>query len=337
MSSTHFSNPNPARGPIPVADERDAAERFARRPWPTAPLKDLTVSFEFFPPATPVGEESLVRCAESLAPFAPKFVSVTYGAGGTTQDRTHNAIARIATVPGLNVAGHLTCVGASREAIGGVIDQYLGNGVRHIVALRGDAPEGTDGSPRSDGYADAIELVTGIRKHTEHIGAHEFEISVGAYPEVHPKAASAGADMDNLKRKIDAGATRAITQFFFDADVYLRFLDQARAAGITVPILPGLMPVTNFAGVVRFSERAGTSVPKWMFDLFGGLDDNPEMQQLIAATLAAEQCRRLAEHGVTDFHFYTMNKPELTAATCRILGINPRTSTTAETAEQKVS
>jgi methylenetetrahydrofolate reductase (NADPH) len=323
MTGSSFTNPNPAKSPIPVSDERDAAERFARRPWPASPINDLTVSFEFFPPATPAGEESLVRTAEVLAPFNPKFVSVTYGAGGTTQERTHTAIARVAQIPGLNVAGHLTCVGASQEAIGGVIDQYLANGVRHIVALRGDAPEGSDGTPRPDGYRDAAHLVEGIRKHTDHL-SEPFEVSVGAYPEVHPKATSAQADMDNLKRKIDAGATRAITQFFFDADVYLRFLDRARAAGITVPILPGLMPVTNFAGVVRFSERAGTSVPKWMFDLFGGLDDNPEMQQLIAATIAAEQCRRLAEHGVTDFHFYTMNKPELTAATCRILGISPK-------------
>jgi methylenetetrahydrofolate reductase (NADPH) len=330
--SGKFSNPHPINKPLPESDERDAQERFAKRPWPASPIRDIEVSFEFFPPNTPTGEESLVRCAEVLAPFAPKFVSVTYGAGGTTQDRTHSAIGRLTNVEGLNVAGHLTCVGASRDVIGSVIDDYLAAGVRHIVALRGDAPEGSDGSTVEEGYADAVALVEGIRKHTDGL-FHDFEISVGAYPEVHPKAESAQADMDNLKRKIDAGATRAITQFFFDADVYLRFLEKARAAGITVPILPGIMPVTNFAGVQRFSARCGTSIPSWMHDLFGGLDDNPEMQQLIAATLAAEQCRRLAEHGVTDFHFYTMNKPELTAATCRILGISPAVRT-AEKAQR---
>lgn len=306
--------------------EQDAAERLGRRPWPATPIRgDIRVSFEFFPPATPAGEANLARCAEQLAPLAPRFVSVTYGAGGTTQDRTQAAVSRLAGETELDVAGHLTCVGATKDELGSVIDDYVSAGVRHIVALRGDAPEGAENDGCLDGgYGDAAELVSGIRRHVENTDAADFEISVGAYPEVHPKAASPQADIDSLKQKLDAGADRAITQFFFDADVYLRFLERARAAGITAPIVPGIMPVTNFTNMCRFAERCGTSVPSWMHDLFGGLDDAPEVQQLVAATVAAEQCRRLVEHGVTDFHFYTMNRPELTAATCRILGVHQK-------------
>ncbi|MGH1491204.1 MAG: methylenetetrahydrofolate reductase [NAD(P)H] [Acidimicrobiales bacterium] len=310
----------------------EAAERLDRRTGGATPITtDLRVSFEFFPPATPAGSKTLEASAAALAPFDPTFVSVTYGAGGSSQDKTFAALDQLSAIDGLPVAGHLTCVSACRDTIGGVIDSYREKGLKHIVALRGDAPaEDDDGcvdGVHPNGYCDAVELVEGIRSRAD---SDEIEISVGAYPEVHPKAISAKADMDNLKRKIDAGADRAITQFFFDADVFLRFLDQTRAAGITAPIVPGIMPVTNFAGICRFSERCGTTVPQWMHDLFDGLDDAPEIRELVAATVAAEQCKRLVEHGVRDFHFYTMNKPNLTAATCRILGITPAPAKNAE-------
>ncbi len=317
-----------AHTPVPV-DEVDAYERLARRPWPATPIRaDIDVSFEFFPPAIAAGTAALARCVEQLAPLGPKFVSVTYGAGGTTQDTTQSAVTDLASIPGLSVAGHLTCVGSTVANVAEVIDNYLAVGVHHIVALRGDTPStpatpatGT-GTASGNGYSTAIELVAAIRRHAEERDT-DIEISVAAYPEVHPKAVSAASDLDNLKAKIDAGATRAITQFFFDADVFLRFLDSARAAGIDVPIVPGIMPVTNFAGVTRFAARCRTTVPDWMHDLFAGLDDMPDVQPLVAATVAAEQCRRLAEHGVREFHFYTMNRAELTAATCRILGVRP--------------
>jgi len=313
--------------------EDETAARLARRPWPTTPLHpDVEVSFEFFPPATPTGEANLARCAQQLAPLNPSFVSVTYGAGGTTQDRTQLAVSRLADETDLSVAGHLTCVGATREQIATVIDDYLAAGVRHIVALRGDAPEGQEDGSVEGGYRDAAELVAGIREHVAGTDAEDLQISVGAYPEVHPKAASPQADLESLKHKLDAGADRALTQFFFDTDAFLRFLDNARSAGITAPIVPGIMPVTNFANVRRFSERCGTAIPGWMHDLFADLDDAPEVHQMIAATVAAEQCRRLAEHGVNQFHFYTMNKPELTAATCRILGVRPAPAVEAATA-----
>jgi methylenetetrahydrofolate reductase (NADPH) len=304
--------------------ERETAERFSRRPWPVTPLRPgIEVSFEFFPPATPVGEASLAACAETLAPLNPSFVSVTYGAGGTTQDRTQRVIERLAAETDVPVAGHLTCVSATREQVGAVIDGYTAAGVRHIVALRGDAPVGAADGPVAGGYGDAAELVAGIRRHVEGTPAQDLQISVGAYPEVHPKAASPQADLDNLKAKLEAGADRAITQFFFDTDVFLRFLERARNAGITAPIVPGIMPVANFSNIRRFSERCGTSIPGWMHDLFADLDDAPEIHQMVAATVAAEQCRQLAEHGITQVHFYTMNKAELTAATCRMLGVTP--------------
>ncbi len=304
--------------------EIDATQRLARRPWPTTRLNPkINVSFEFFPPATEAGLAGLSRCAEVLAPLAPSFVSVTYGAGGSTQERTKTAVASLIKTTGLPVAGHLTCAGATKEVVNEVIDHYAAGGVRHIVALRGDAPAGMADGAVDGGYADAAELVAAIRRRLERSPSANFEISVAAYPEVHPKAVSPMADMDNLKRKLDAGADRAITQFFFDTDVFLRFLDNARSAGITAPIVPGIMPVTNFKGISGFAKRCGTNVPPWMHELFGDLEDAPEMHQLVAATVAAEQCRRLAESGVSDFHFYTMNKPQLTAATCRILGVKP--------------
>lgn len=307
--------------------ELETAARLARRPWPAAPIRrEVKVSFEFFPPATPVGEANLAACADQLAPLQPSFVSVTYGAGGTTQDRTQSAVRQLASDTGLDVAGHLTCVGATRDEIATVIEDYLSVGVRHIVALRGDAPEGQTEGGVAGGYHDAAELVAGIRSHVDGTAAQDLQISVGAYPEVHPKASSAQADLDSLKKKLDAGADRALTQFFFDTDAFLRFLEAARKSGITAPIIPGIMPVTSFENICRFSERCGTSVPAWMHGLFADLSDAPEVHQMVAATVAAEQCRRLAEHGVNEFHFYTMNKPELTAAVCRILGVKPAPS-----------
>ena len=319
-----------------VSDDQvaETAARLARRPWPTTSIRGgINVSFEFFPPPSPAAAENLLSCADALAPLSPSFVSVTYGAGGTTQDRTYAAVSQLAARTDLDIAGHLTCVGATREQVGTVIDRYLEVGVRHIVALRGDPPEGQQDGTVAGGYGDAAALVAGIRRHTDGTDASDLEISVGAYPEVHPKAASAQADLDNLKRKLDAGADRAITQFFFETDTFLRFLDRAHSAGISAPIVPGIMPVTNFENIVRFSSRCGTQIPGWMQDLFGGLDEAPEVRQLVAATVAAEQCRILAEHGINDFHFYTMNKPELTAATCRILGVRPAAAAIAAQAE----
>lgn len=303
-----------------------AAERLDRRDSVTSPIRsDVNVSFEFFPPATPAGSDTLEASAAQLAAFDPHFVSVTYGAGGSSQNKTFDAIARVTETSHTPVAGHLTCVAATRQTIHEVVDEYRAMGVTRIVALRGDAPDDATGCDASgahpEGYQSAAELVAGIRSRPD---GGDFDISVAAYPEVHPKAKSARADMDNLKSKIDAGADRAITQFFFDADVYLRFREQAVAAGIEAPIVPGIMPITSFAGVCRFSERCGTEVPRWVRELFDGLDEAPEVRDLVAATVAAEQCKRLVEHGVNDFHFYTMNKPNLTAATCRILGITPR-------------
>lgn len=315
-----------------------AAERLDRRPSPTTPIRcNLNVSFEFFPPATPAGAVALEASANQLAPFDPTFVSVTYGAGGSSQDKTFAALEQLAAMSNLPVAGHLTCVAASRGTVNQVVDDYAAKGITRIVALRGDAPSDADGCDEDgshhDGYRSAADLVAGIRARRD--GA-TFDISVGAYPEVHPKAASAESDMDSLKEKIDSGADRAITQFFFDADVYLRFRERAIAAGITAPIVPGIMPVTSFAGICRFSERCGTEVPPWMHEVFDGLDDAPEIRDLVAATVAAEQCKRLVEHGVTDFHFYTMNKPNLSAATCRILGISP-TRRTEQRRERRAS
>ena len=304
------------------------AERLERRVSPTTPIREgVNVSFEFFPPASKEGFQKLQDSAQQLAQFNPTFASVTYGAGGSSQDKTFAALELLTNTTDLSVAGHLTCVAADKNTIDAVIDGYIANDVKRIVALRGDAPAdatdcGADGS-HPDGYCDAADLVAGIRQRRD---ADNIDISVAAYPEVHPKAASAKSDMDNLKRKIDAGADRALTQFFFDTEAFLRFLDNARSAGITAPIVPGIMPVTNFAGIKRFSGRCGTTIPDWMEDLFADLDDVPSVRQMVAATIAAEQCKLLMEHGVRDFHFYTMNKPDLTAAVCRILGINPQSS-----------
>jgi len=278
----------------------------------------IGVSFEFFPPKTPELEAALWRTVTRLAPLAPRFVSVTYGAGGSTRERTHAIVERLEREVGLNPAAHLTCIGASRAEVDQVARQYWQSGIRHIVALRGDPPNGAGSYvPHPDGYRFAAELVAGLKRITD------FEVSVAAYPEVHPEARSAADDVDNLKRKVDAGACRAITQYFFDPDVYLRFRDRARAAGVTVPIVPGILPVTNFAQVVRFSATCGTTVPAWLSGLFDGLDDDAETRKLVAATVAAEQCRRLQQAGIDEFHFYTLNRADLTYAICHILGLRP--------------
>lgn len=284
----------------------------------SAPLKDIQVSFEFFPPKTEKMQAALWDCVERLAPLGPSFVSVTYGAGGTTRERTHETVLRIRGESGLSPAAHLTCVGATREEVDEVARTYWDAGIRHIVALRGDPPEGQGRyAPHPGGYAYAADLVVGLKR------VADFEISVAAYPEAHPEATSADADLDNLKRKIDAGATRAITQFFFDVDAYRRFLDRARKAGISVPIVPGILPVTNFAQVTKFARQCGASVPQWMGELFEGLDDDPDTRRLVAATVAMEQCQALAADGARLFHFYTLNRADLTYAICHMLGVRP--------------
>jgi methylenetetrahydrofolate reductase (NADPH) len=278
----------------------------------------LRVSFEFFPPKTAAMEEQLWHAVKRLEPLAPQFVSVTYGAGGTTRERTHATVKRIVDETSLRPAAHLTCVGATREEIDHVVRAYWQAGVRHIVALRGDPPAGsTSYVPHPGGYAYAADLVAGIRR------VADFEVSVGAYPETHPEAASPDSDLDNLRRKLDAGATRAISQYFFDVWTFLRFRDRCAKAGITAPIIPGILPVTNFQQVVKFSRMCGASVPGWLAALFDGLDEDADTRRLVAATVAAEQVRRLQEHGVEDFHFYTLNRADLTYALCHILGMRP--------------
>ncbi|MBO9713154.1 methylenetetrahydrofolate reductase [Sphingomonas sp.] len=279
---------------------------------------DVAVSFEFFPPKTEKMEETLWESIQTLSPLGPRFVSVTYGAGGTTRERTHATVARIARETPLAAAAHLTCVEATREEIDAVAEEYWASGVRHIVALRGDPPRaGEKYRTHPGGYENAAALVAGLRK------LHPFEISVAAYPECHPDSPDPAADLDNLKRKIDAGASRAITQFFFEPETFFRFRDAAAAAGIDAELVPGIMPVMNYASVLRMSGMCGTAVPAWMAHLFEGLDDHPAARQLVAATLAAELCRRLYAGGVRDFHFYTLNRAELSYAICHLLGIRP--------------
>lgn len=277
-----------------------------------------SVSFEFSPPKTEEAEENLWTAIRRLEPLNPAFVSVTYGAGGSTRDRTHRTVLRMLKETTLKPAAHLTCVEASRAEVDEVIQDYWNSGIRHIVALRGDPPAGASQyTPHPGGYAQAEDLVRGLRR------IADFDISVGAYPEVHPAALSADADLDFFKRKMDAGANRAITQYFFDTDVYLRFLDRCHAAGITLPIVPGIMPVTNFASVKRFSAMCGASVPAWLEKLFEGLDEDEGTRRMVAATVAAEQVRILQANGVDEFHFYTLNRPDLTYAIAHILGARP--------------
>ncbi|WP_038306700.1 methylenetetrahydrofolate reductase [NAD(P)H] [Phreatobacter sp. AB_2022a] len=283
----------------------------------------LKVSFEFFPPKSEEMEATLWESIERLAPLAPTFVSVTYGAGGSTRERTHATVQRIIAETQLKPAAHLTCVAATRGEVDDVIRGYWAAGVRHIVALRGD-PVGGIGTPYAShpgGYDGSPELVAGIRA----IG--DFEVSVSAYPEKHPESGSIDTDIEMLKRKVDAGATRAITQFFFDNEVYLRYLDRARAAGITIPIVPGIVPVQNFKQTAGFAARAGASIPDWLARRFEGLEGDPATRKLIAAAVAAEQVFDLVDRGVTEFHFYTMNRADLVYAVCHLLGLRPEGET----------
>ncbi|MNX68309.1 5,10-methylenetetrahydrofolate reductase [compost metagenome] len=279
----------------------------------------VNVSFEFFPPKSDEAEANLWSAIRRLEPLNPAFVSVTYGAGGSTRERTHRTVQRIISETTLRPAAHLTCVEASRDEVDEVIEGYKAIGVDHIVALRGDPPggDGIGGAyvPRTDGYANATELSRAINS----VGG--FDITVGAYPEKHPESPSIDHDIDVLKAKVDAGATRAVSQFFFDIEAFLRFRDRVRAAGVTIPLIPGIMPVSNFKGLSRMSAACGASIPDWLAAHFDGLDDDPETRKLLAASIAAETCARLQEEGFSDFHFYTLNRAELVYAICRVLGV----------------
>jgi methylenetetrahydrofolate reductase (NADPH) len=279
--------------------------------------RKLNISFEFSPPKTPEAEGLLWKAIRRLEPLRPDFISVTYGAGGSTRDRTHRTVVRVLDETGLTPAAHLTCVNASRAEVDEVIRGYWAAGVRHIVALRGDPPGQIGGAyvPPVDGYANATELTAGIR------AIAPFEVSVGAYPQIHPETGSRSRDLDVLKAKVDAGACRAITQFFFDVDDFLRFRDAVDAAGIVIPLVPGIMPVRNFAGLEWMATSSGIPVPAWLGNLFQGLDDDPATRRLVAASVAAEMCAKLEEEGFAHFHFYTSNHAELTVAVCRVLGI----------------
>jgi methylenetetrahydrofolate reductase (NADPH) len=279
----------------------------------------IRVSFEFFPPADAAMEATLWASIERLAPLEPRFISVTYGADGSTRERTHDVVTRIQRDTRLTGAPHLTCIGATRGEILEIARCYWDQGIRHLVALRGDLPQGQPRlAPGGQGFSCAAELVAGLAT------IAPFDISVAAYPEVHPEAASAQADLDNLKRKIDAGASRAITQFFYDTGKFLRFRDRCAAAGIAAPIVPGILPITRFPQVLRFAARCGASIPPWLHERIAGLEDDAETRRLIAASVAIEQVHSLAGHGVTEFHFYTLNRAELTFAICHALGIRPR-------------
>ncbi len=307
---------SPDTGPLSTSAgplDAGASEFPARTP------QRLAVSFEFSPPKTDTAERSLWETVTRLTPLRPTFFSVTYGAGGSTRQRTHETVVRLKKETGIDPAAHLTCVAASRGEIDDVARAYWDAGIRHIVALRGDPPGGMGGkyTPHPGGYENAAALVAGLRK----IG--DFQISVAGYPEKHPDSPDAQADLDNLKRKVDAGADRCITQFFFDADDFLRFRDRAAKAGIDVPIVPGIMPVTNFQGIARMAGLCGSKVPAWLAELFDGLDDDVETRRMIAATVAGDLCRRLHADGVDQFHFYTLNRADLTFAICHLLGVRP--------------
>jgi methylenetetrahydrofolate reductase (NADPH) len=276
------------------------------------------VSFEFFPPNTPAMEATLWKSIQRLAPLNPRFVSVTYGADGSTRDRTHKIISRVIAETGVRGAPHLTCVGATQEEIRAIATQYWQEGIRDIVALRGDPPQGVERyEPHPGGYDYAVDLVAGLRD------VADFDISVAAYPEVHPEAPDAKFDLDNLKRKVDAGATRAITQFFFDTDNYLRFRDQCVAAGVTVSIVPGILPINKFPQLLRFAGMCGATVPAWLHRRFEGLDDDDETRQMISANIAIDQVHQMQAEGINEFHFYTLNRAEQTYAICHALGIRP--------------
>ena len=303
----------------PTMDQMREAQRALETPLFSGLPGDIEVSFEFFPPKNEKMGETLWRSVETLAPLGPRFASVTYGAGGSTRERTHQQVVRIQNEANIPAAAHLTCVEATRDQVDEVARHYWDEGIRHIVALRGDAPDGQGAyRPHPDGYANAVELIAGLKR------VADFEISVAAYPEVHPDSPDRQADLDNLKAKFDAGATRAITQFFFDPECFFDFRDRAAAAGIEGEIVPGIMPVLSFAAVQRMSGLCGTAIPDWMEGLFDGLDDRPEARQLVSATLAAELCRRLYAGGVRQFHFYTLNRAELSYAICHMLGLRPK-------------
>jgi methylenetetrahydrofolate reductase (NADPH) len=280
----------------------------------------IATSFEFFPPKDEAMEKVLWESVERLAPLAPSFVSVTYGAGGSTRERTHATVKRILNETPLTPAAHLTCVAATRDEIDTIVRDYHAAGVRHIVALRGDPVTGAGAkyAPHPGGYENAAALVAGIKKI-----APDFEVSVSAYPERHPDSATVEADIDMLKAKVDAGASRAITQFFFENDLYFRYLDRVRSRGIDIPIVPGILPVQNFKAAKNFATRAGASVPAWIAERFAGLDDDPATRKLIAAAVAAEQVIDLLDRGITSFHFYTMNRADLVYAICHLLGLRP--------------
>lgn len=286
---------------------------------------NVDVSFEFFPPKTEKMQETLWSSIRRLAPLAPAFMSVTYGAGGSTRERTHDTVTAIQAETGIPAAAHLTCVAATRDEVDSVAKSYWDAGIRRIVALRGDPPEGIGQAytPHPGGYAYAADLVEGLKK------VADFDISVACYPETHPEAASPQADIDNLKRKIDAGADRAISQYFFNIDDWRRFMDRVAAAGITIPVIPGIIPVTNFKQVAKFSKMCGAGVPSWLCERFEGLDDDPKTRELVAATTAAEMVEQLQADGSDTFHFYTLNRADLTFAICHILGVRPPKPATA--------
>jgi methylenetetrahydrofolate reductase (NADPH) len=279
---------------------------------------NVKVSFEFFPPNSEKMETTLWESVQRLKVLAPRFVSVTYGADGSTRERTHAAVERIVKETELTAAPHLTCIGARRGEIDDVAREYWDMGIRHLVALRGDPPhDATEYVPLKDGYAYASDLVAGLKK------VADFDVSVASYPEVHPAAPSALFDLENLKRKLDAGASRAITQFFFDVDVFLRYRDLTAAAGIESSIVPGILPITRFPQLQRFAEQCGANVPGWLHERFAGLENDAETRQMIAASVAIEQVRRLQAEGINEFHFYTLNRAELTFAICHALGVRP--------------
>jgi methylenetetrahydrofolate reductase (NADPH) len=287
--------------------------------------KRVAVSFEFFPPNDDAMGRQLWAAVERLAPLQPDFVSVTYGADGSTRSRTHECVLRMLRETNLRVAPHLTCVGASREEVLGIAQDYWRHGIRQLVALRGDLP-GVNTVGAAAGFQYAADLVRGLKQ------AAHFDISVAAYPEGHPESGSVEADLVNLKRKIDAGASRAITQFFFDTDVFLRYRDRCAAAGIHVDIVPGILPITRFPQLVRFADRCGASVPDWLTRRFDGLEGDAETRRMIAAHVAIEQVQRLRQHGVEEFHFYTLNRAELTYAICHAMGLRPQPVAEAQVA-----
>ncbi len=289
---------------------------------------DIVVSFEFFPPKTPKMEETLWGAISRLAPLRPEFVSVTYGAGGSTRERTHATVTRLLTETELKPAAHLTCVDATKDEVDAVARQYWNEGVRHIVALRGDPVHGAGTAyvPHPDGYQNAADLVAGLKK------IADFEISVAGYPEKHPESVSIEADLDNLKAKVDAGADRIITQFGFDNAYFLRYLERARAAGIWVPIAPGIVPIHNFKQVAGFAKRAGASVPSWLARRFEGLEDDSATTHLVAAAAATEQVMDLVDEGIKKFHFYTLNRADLVYAICHLLGLRPARAANANAA-----